>query len=258
MQKIILKVILGICIAAVVAFAALIARELYIDWQSRSFYDDILADIETRPHRPQQTDNAQPPQSEEEEEWTPYVDFEKLSEIYPGIVGWIKLEGTQIDYPVMQYTDNDYFLGRLPDGTAHRSGSIFLDYRNESDFSDRSILIYGHTSRTDEMFGTLKHYRNREFFEANPVIYLYTPEADYKLELFAGHIAHSVRDHPPLEFENDEDFLEYIAHIKRVSVFSSDVEISAKDTIVSLVTCTYDFNDARLIIVGVLVDAVEK
>jgi len=240
---------MAICILAVLTFATMIIRELYIDEQSRLFYDNLADEIETRPFTPA---NPEATEDDDVEIWAPYVDFEALNSMYPGIVGWIRLEGTKINYPVMQYSDNDYFLSRLPDGTPHRSGSIFLDYRNKSDFSDKSILIYGHESRTDEMFATLKNYRNQEFYDENPVIHLYTPEKDYKIAVFAGHLAHSQRDHPPMEFETDEEFLTYIEHIKSISLFTSDIEISADDRIVNLCTCAYDFNEARLVIVGIL------
>jgi sortase B len=265
MKKTILKIILGVCLLSIVIFSTLIIREIYIDWQSRTFFSDIADQVERRPDTAQpgntgndgthsgQTGDTQPGQPDNTDTWVPYINFEALNYLIPGVVGWIKLDGTPIDYPVMQYTDNDFFLTRLPDGTSHRNGSIFLDYRNNSDFSDKSILIYGHETRAGDMFGVLKNYRNQEFYDANPVIYLYTPEKDYIIEIFAGSIAHSIRDHPLLHFESDEDFLSYINNIKRTSVFSSDVEVSPDDRIVSLVTCTYDFDDARLIIVGKMV-----
>jgi len=254
-KKTILKIILAVCVLAVVTFATLLVRELLIDMQSRSFYDD-LANIETRPRQPASANtgddgtNTRP--SDTSDEWLAYIDFDALKELYPEIVGWILLDDTPINYPVMQHKDNDFYLTHLPDGTKQRSGSIFLDYRNESDFSDKSILIYGHETRTGDMFGTLKHYRNQEFYDNNPVMDLFTPEKDYKIILFAGHLAHSVRDHPPLEFNSDEDFLAYIKQIKGKSVFSSDIEVTPEDRIISLVTCAYDFNNARLIVVGVL------
>ena len=260
MKKIILKVILGVCIVAVVGFTVAIVRELLIDRQSQSFYDDLAATANRRPEGTTSTGAGADGQSgsdvsdEQDDEWQPFVDFEVLKELYPGIVGWILLDGTPINYPIMQHTNNDYFLTRLPDGTPHRNGSIFLDYRNESDFSDKSILIYGHESRTEEMFATLKNYRDQEFYDANPVIHLYTPEKDYKIAVFAGHLAHSQRDHPPMEFETDEEFLTYIEHIKSISLLTSDIEINADDRIVNLCTCAYDFNEARLVIVGVLVE----
>ena len=258
---------LSICVLAVIFFMAAIARELYIDRQSRSFYSDMAAGIETRPYGPglSESGSIEPvdPDNEEtspsqdkdtDDAWVPYVDFDAINRLFPGTVAWIKMDGTHIDYPVMQYSDNDYFLTRLPDGTRHRSGSIFLDYRNSSDFSDKSILIYGHESRTQEMFSALKGYREQTFYEENPVIYLFTPQKDYMIVLFAGHLAHSVRDHPPMQFEDDEHFLAYIESLKSISFFNSDVEVSADDRIVSLCTCAYDFSNARLVIVGILVE----
>jgi len=258
MQKVVLRVILGVCIAAVAVFATLLIRELYIDWQSRSFYDNLADVVEVRPREPERSsvESATPSHTDddEDEDWVSYVDFDALSSKFPGIVGWIRLDDTFIDYPVMQYADNDFFLTHLPDGSPHRSGSIFLDYRNKRDFSDKSILVYGHETRAGDMFGVLKEYRSQEFFDLNPVMHLHTPEKDYLLVLFAGHVVHSLRGHPPLDFADDDEFLEYISQIKSISVFRSDVEVSADDRIVSLVTCTYDFSNARLIVAGKLVE----
>ena len=259
MKKKILLVILGICILAVVFFATLLVRELLIDSQGRSFYEGLAAEVERRPEsigtEGTQHGSGQSDETEITETWIPYVDFDSLSYVLPGIVGWMKLDASPIDYPIMQYTDNEYFLDRLPDGAPHRNGSIFLDHRNNSDFSDKSILIYGHETREGIMFGALKNYRNQDFYEANRIINLYTPENDFKIILFAGHVAHSERDHPPLQFESDEEFLAYIDHLKRISIFNSSTEVTANDRIVSLVTFTYDFDDARLIIVGKILDA---
>jgi len=272
-MKIILRIILIICILTIAAITALIVRELMIDRESQSFYSDLASGIARHPRVPGQSreDRTETDKQDEDEDgeegengedgeddedeadrWRPYVDFDKLNDTFPGVVGWIKLEGTPIDYPVMQYVDNDHFLRYLPDGTPHRNGSIFLDYRNNNDFSEKSILIYGHETRAGDMFGVLKNFRKNGFFEAHSIAHLHTPENDYTIEIFAGHIAHSIRDHPPLRFENDEDFLNYIEHLKKISVFDSDIEITPEDTIVSLVTCTYDFDNARLIIVGIL------
>jgi len=248
MKSVVLKVILGVCVLAVGVFSFLVVRELLIERESRQFYEGLTGGVDRRPY-----DGAGYGDGEDAP-WAPYVDFDALSLVYPGIVGWIRLPGTLLDYPVMHYSDNDFFLTHLPDGTQHRNGSIFLDYRNSSDFSDKSILIFGHETREQDMFGSLKNYRNQEFYDANPEMYLHTPDRDYRLVLFAGHLAHSQRDHPPLSFEDDEEFLSYIEHLKSISIFSSDVEVSAGDSIVSLCTCAYDFDEARLVIVGVLVE----
>jgi len=261
-----LYVLMGISVAAVITFGVLLGIELYTNWKSQSYYSQLSSGVVTRPREPGYSrpspppseDGADPGEANEPDEdgfvWEPYVDFEELRERYPGIVGWIKLEGTAIDYPIMQGSDNYYYLGHLPDGAVHRSGSIFLDYRNSPDFLDKSMLIYGHESRTQDMFGALKNYRRQEFYEANPVIYIYTPERDYELVLIAGYLVDSGVEVPPLKFKDEDDFIKHIEGIKRRSFFTSSVEVDPDDRIVSLATCAYDYTNARWIIVGKLVE----
>ena len=264
-----LYIMLTISIAAVAVFGVLLGIELYTNWQSQSFYSDLSTGIETRPQGPDRPRPTPSPVAEgggdagagapdpglEEAAFEPFMDFEALGERFPGIVGWIKLDGTAIDYPIMHWTDNDYFLGRLPDGTVHRSGSIFLDYRNSPDLLDKSILLYGHASRTQEMFGSLRNFRGQEFYEAHPIVYIYTPTMDYELVLIAGYLVDSGTETPPMSFRDDEAFLKHIGDIKRRSFFKSGVDVGPDDRIVSLCTCAYDFDNARLIIVGKLVEA---
>ena len=250
----ILRILLVICLISFVIFAVGLVRELYVLRQGQSFYEKMLSETATQTQRQETSiiDGTTPGQGVTDEGWIPYVDFETLRTIFPGIVAWIKLDGTPIDYPVMQGSDNEYFLTHLPDGTRHRSGSVFLDHRNSNDFSDKSTVIYGHESRFGEMFASLKNYRKQEFYEEHPIIYLYTPERDYKILLFAGYLADSHRDAPPLNFRDDVDFLDYVDSLKNKSMFKSDIEVTANDRIVSLASCAYDFEDARWIVVGVL------
>jgi len=189
-----------------------------------------------------------------EEVWEPYMDFRALSEGFSGIVGWIKLEGTAIDYPIMQWTNNSYFLSRLPDGTSHRSGSVFLDYRNNADFSDKGNSIYAHESKTQDMFGSLKNYRRQEFYEEHPTVYIYTPVKDYELVLIAGYLVDSGVEIPPLGFKDEDAFFSHIDNIKSRSFFKSDVSVGPDDRLVNLCTCAYDYTNARWIIVGKLVE----
>jgi len=271
-KALLLNVLLGVFITAFLVFGGWLGYELYMDWQSQSYYTALSASIETRPRVPGQprpsvpaarpdntgeeaeVNGADELEEHEEDDWLPYVDFEALDEVYPGIVGWIKLYNSALDYPIMQTTNNHYFLGHLPDGTRHRSGSVFLDYRNSPDFSDKNSLLYGHESRTEDMFGALKNYRRQSFYEENPVMYIHTPEADFELVVFAAYLVDSGIESPTINFRDDEHFLEYIDRVRRRSFFQSDVVITAEDRIVSLCTCAYDYTNARFIVVGKLVE----
>ena len=267
-----LYVMLGVCIAAVLVFGTLLGIELYTDWESQRYYTELTSALEVRPRAP---GAVRPPSSvspstdapsqvsdgneedvieDEEPVWLPYIDFETANEIYPGIVGWLSQEGGALDYPIMQWTNNDFFLNHLPDGTRDRSGSVFLDYRNSFDFSDISSLIYGHATRSKAMFGSLDNYRKQAYYDQNPVMYIYTPEADYVFVIFAGYLLDSAVEVPPRKFADEDAFTKHINNIKKRSLFTADVEVNYGDRIVNLCTCAYDWTNARLIIVGKLVE----
>ncbi|MCL2565026.1 MAG: class B sortase [Defluviitaleaceae bacterium] len=184
-----------------------------------------------------------------------FIDFDKMREIFPNIVGWIKSEDTFINYPIVQGADNYFYLSYLPDGTYHPMGSIFLDYRNLADFSDSAILIYGHDMRSGDMFGSLKYYADQLYYEKHYSMFIFTPMRDYKLILFAGYILDSDLEVPPMSFHGSKDFEEYIADIRSRSIFTSGTEVSFEDRLVFLATCTRSGKiNERLIIVGKLVE----
>ena len=153
----------------------------------------------------------------------------------------------------MQGTDNDFFLSHLADGTRHRSGSIFMDFRNASDFSDRNTILYGHMLRSEDMFGVLKHFRVQEFYDANYTMYIHTAERDYQLVIFAVHLVNPAVEQPLITFADDEEFINYLMQTKDRSLISSDIVVGVDDKIVTLATCAYDFNNARLVVVGKLI-----
>jgi len=263
-QLTILYAILGVCIAGILTFGIWLAMELYLDWQSQNYYTQLANSIEMRPRpspaRPEaQTSVAEEKPEKIEELWLPFVDFEELNKRFSGVKGWISLEGTPLNYPIMQTDNNDYFLNHLPDGTRHRSGSIFLDYRNSPDFTDRNTIIYGHMSRTDDMFGVLRHFREQAYFDANKIMYIHLPDRDYQLEIFTVYLVDSgvLAEIPVLEFRDDEHFMQNLNHIRSISLVSSDLEVTAQDRIVTLATCVYDFVNARLVLVGKLVPFIE-
>jgi len=189
-----------------------------------------------------------------EEVFTPVVDFAALRAEFPSAVGWILSEGTPINMPIVQGTDNEYYLYRLPDGTRHFYGSIFLDYRNSADFSDNNIKIYGHNTNTGNMFGSLMHYANQAYFEAHDRMYIFTPYAHYVLMLFAAYTLDSRFEVPPLRFADEGHFNEFIGDIRARSIFNSPIIPAFGDQIVFLCTCTNSgLRSERLILVGHLV-----
>jgi sortase B len=179
------------------------------------------------------------------------VDFEKLWIQNEDIVAWLYLPDTVISYPIAQSDDNDYYLKRLLDGSYNDAGTLFVDCRNSGDFSDWNTLVYGHNMKNKTMFGTLVSYKEQEYYDEHPYMYLMTPDASYKLELVAGYITNTesdVYDFPETQQERDE----LLDLVRSKSTFKSDVQVQEDDRLVTLSTCSYEYEDARFVVVGVL------
>ena len=165
------------------------------------------------------------------------VNFDAINHKYQGLVGWLYGQDEIIHNPVMQWQDNDFFLTRLPNGATNTAGSLFMDYRDPADLSGWNHIIYGHNMQNGSMFGFLHDYRRSGFFEENPYLFYFTQGSTYRLELFAG--IHTKNDsfvytHP----KTDEDKLLYLNKAKKLSVFTSAVNVSPHDRILVLSTCS--------------------
>lgn len=205
------------------------------------------ADTEPQP----QPDNTQPTEAPEDTLW-PLVDFDALLEINPDVVAWIYIEGTNINYPVVRGADNSYYLTRLLDGTYNRAGTVFMDYRNRQDLSDRNTVLYGHNMQNGAMFHQLTKYKKQTFYEAHPVCLIMTPEGNYKLEFFAGYVTDMNDAAWKMEFGSDEEYAQWLEDAVSKSLFSSTLKPGAQDRVVTLSTCTYEYNDARFVLMGIL------
>ena len=179
------------------------------------------------------------------------VDFEKLKQENSDIIAWLYCEGTPINYPVVQAEDNSYYLHRRTDGTYNMSGTLFADYLNKGDFTDNNTIIYGHNMKNGTMFGTIIKYGNQEYFNEHPEMYLLTPDKEYKVKLIAGLTVNSTSSiyKLPLEEEYKESF---ISELLGKSTFEAEYTFSSNDRFVMLSTCSYVYNDARYVLIGVL------
>lgn len=181
------------------------------------------------------------------------VDFEALHQQNPDIIGWIYSPDTPINYPIAQSGDNSYYLRRLIDGTRNASGTIFVDFRNTPDFSDRNTLVYGHNMKNNTMFGTLSEYRRQSYYDAHSTLWLLTPGGSYKLEPLSGFITRADSDSYTL-FETQEELTAYLYDAMGQSGFAAEVEPETVQRIVTLSTCTYQGDDKRFILVCALTE----
>ena len=213
------KLLLGSLTAVLLAVMSFSAWKI---WVIRSEYHAGEAAYEDISHMislPQKAAVPQPPATSESRETN------------PDIVAWIYIEGTKINYPIVQGEDNRYYLKHLFSGEWNGSGCIFLDFRNDASFADRHSIIYGHHMKNGTMFTDIDKYKKQEFFDEHPV----APRDD------AWEIGFT-----------EAEFEVWLQNAADRSCFTSEIAPNISAHILTLSTCSYEFDDARFVLVGAL------
>lgn len=179
----------------------------------------------------------------------PTVDFAGLRETNADVIGWIYIEDTNINYPIVQGTDNKYYVDHMADGTKNGAGSIFMDYRNAPDFLDPNTVIYGHNMKNKTMFAHLTEYKNPEFFEAHDMGKIMTLTGNFQFQVIGGYVASLREDAWEVDFDTDEDFLHWLHNAMDRSETGGTYVPDGTERIVTLSTCDYRFEDARYVLV---------
>ena len=190
----------------------------------------------------------------DQEETAPIrVDFVSLQAVNSDVIGWIYCEDTVINYPILKGADNDIYLHRTYEGGYSKAGSIFVDAANQWDFADSNTIVYGHHMNNGSMFASLQDWLGQEFYEKHPVMWLLTPQQDYKIVLFSGYTVSAYSDTYTIFTGPCEEFTDYLAGCVERSAFHADVELNEKGCYVLLSTCAYMFENARYVLHGMLV-----
>lgn len=183
--------------------------------------------------------------------------FADLYALNPETAGRIKFS-TSVDFVVMQTTDNDKYLKTDFDGNETNYGQPYFDYRNDLFGRNRNLVVYGHNMRHDDkIFGALEAYRNPDAFKSSPIINISTLYSDYTYKIYGVYIVNA-NDHDDISERlvsnfidvPDEGFMRYIEEIDKRKLYTTGIDIVPSDKILTLCTCCYDFDDARLIIVA--------
>lgn len=175
--------------------------------------------------------------NEYKEEYT--IDFNKLKEHNKETVAWIKVNNTNIEYPVVKANNNNFYLNHSFDKSENLAGWIFADYRNKFDNTDKNIIIYGHNMRDGSMFGSLKNILNSDWYEneENTNITLYTENEKCIYKVFSIYKIESEDYYIKTEFSNDNEFEQFVNTIKNRSIKKFDIDVSKEDNILTLSTC---------------------
>lgn len=176
------------------------------------------------------------------------VRFAELAKSNPDVVGWLHIPDTKLDYPVVQTEDNAYYLSHGFDQRESIAGAIFMDYRNEYDKPAPNTILYGHHMKNGSMFGSLIKYRDESHFKANRIITFDTLHYEMRWEIFSVYVTDTSFDYIRTEFNDDASYIRFLEQIQSKSIYPTEVQLNASDRILTLSTCEYDFDSARLVI----------
>lgn len=181
-----------------------------------------------------------------------------LHEENPDFAGWLKINGTKIDYPVMsRENDNNYYLDKNFKGEKDKNGLLILDYRSDVLAHRQNIIIYGHNMKTGVMFGTLKKYKDKAFAEQNSIINLDTlyEECEYKvIAALLSEVAYADEDvfkyYDAIDISTEENFNAFKEHILTNSLYVMDENIEYGDSCLVLSTCDNYKEDGRFVVIA--------
>lgn len=175
------------------------------------------------------------------------------------MAGWLKIEGTKIDYPVMQtMEDENYYLERGFDKSSNKNGCLILDTDSSvTDPVSTNQIIHGHNMKSGEMFGTLTDYENEEYGKQHSVISLYTEECERRYEVIAVFRSQVFRKTDQVfkfyqffQADTEDEFRNFYDNIKAMSLYDTGVTASFGDRFLTLSTCVYHVENGRLVVVA--------
>lgn len=231
----------------VFAFAGWRLYNIYMDYkQAKDEYKE-LTELAVHPN-PESTqedaDSSQPPIT---------VDFAALQAENPDVVGWIYIEALGISYPVVQGTDNEYYLHMTYQKTYNFAGTIFIDCENDRNFQDLNTIVYGHNMKDGSMFGILNRIVTENAYANSPYFWMLTPERDYKYEIFSAHTSEVNSLTYTLFSKPGKEFTSYLEQMKAISEIATQAEPGKFDRVMTLSTCTGN-SATRFVLQGILLD----
>ncbi len=243
-RKGIFKIVIILLLLAVIVFSG------YKLWNiNKNYADEAKLHgelLEYKPAEPSESADTSP----EQPEGIVNQEVVDLQAQYPDAVGWLTVPGTKIDYPFVWYEDNDYYLRRDINGDYAVAGTVFMDYRCNKDFTSQNTIIYGHHMKNGSMFQSLKNFNNQSFFDAHTTGTIYLPHDTLTLEIFAYMVVDPATEKEIYRTGLSDTYFNYVRQNAR---FYREMNLTDSDKIVTLSTCAYEFDDARMVVLAKIV-----
>lgn len=183
------------------------------------------------------------------------TDLELLRQENEDVVGWITIPDTKISYPLLQWTDNEFYLKHTWKQTPNGNGSIFIEHQNSPDFTDFNTIIYGHNMQSGVMFGSLRKYKSKTYWEEHPSFYIACDQGVLRYDIFAVHKTGIDTIIYGLDLDTDQKKTTFIRFASDYSSIDTGIQPTIDDKIVTLSTCTGQGHSTRWVVQGVLNEA---
>lgn len=182
----------------------------------------------------------------EEQEQEDEIKEEALREVNADYKLWLQIEGTNIDYPVVQGGDNKWYLEHDFYNNLNAGGTLFIDCAYKEGALNQ--IIYGHNMKNQTMFSALNQFKEEAFFEGYSELLIYEEGQVKKYKIFAVYAASVEDSFYQMFFKNDEDYAYYIRGIYERAYYSRPFELDYKPRLITLSTCSYEYRDARTLV----------
>lgn len=166
------------------------------------------------------------------------LDIGALQAVNEEVLGWLEIPGTAVSYPLVQGTDNQYYLEHTWDKAPSAAGAIFLESRCSGDLSGFNTVVYGHRMMDGSMFGSLKYYKEQSCWQEHPFVYVTDGRVCRRYEIFAAYEVSAAGIAYQIGFPGEEDRQAFLNDCTAQSVIETGVVPTVHDQVLTLSTCT--------------------
>jgi sortase B len=180
-------------------------------------------------------------------------DFQALLDQNADCIGWLNIPGTEINYPLVQGTDNSYYLHRNFYKQNASCGTLFLDYRNSLSSEGEHLILYGHQMKDGSMFKQLNGYKSESFYREHKNLILYLGQTKYQYEVAAAYVTNLGKSsdyYNYLHRETRKEQMDYLRGMAAYQIYATGVTVEEDDELLSLSTCEYSSKNGRLIVLA--------
>lgn len=263
-------VIFGIGLAVCLG---LMAVRMYKQKQQEKYYESLLPlevqteETESLAEETEKEDVTEETETEEKDTSALFgievpeknIDFGQLKEQNKDVYAWVYVPGTNVDYPVLQHeSDDSYYLNHNMDNSSGLPGCIYTESVNAKDFTDPNTVLYGHNMKNGSMFASLHKFEDKQVFDENRYIYIYTEEKTYVYEIFAAYKYNAIHLIYNFDLDNPEIFQNYLEQIFAIrdmtANINQDISVNSQNHIITLSTCVSGEKNMRYLVQGVLLN----